>query len=1167
MRARLVLIVLAFAGCLEKQTLVPCGESFCVGNTTCVADRCVTAEELAACQGLADGASCVFEGATGRCMGGLCLAVGCGNSIVDVATGEVCDDGNTTSGDGCRADCQKIEMCGDAILDDGEGCDDGNANPADGCDACGPTEWIAMAIIGSSALGTEFAMARPSDVAVDRNGIAFIVDTGGNRIRRLHPNGTMSIVAGTGDQGFSGDGGLATDARFSAAQGIALDTLGNIYIADSSNARIRKIDKRGVITTIAGTGSAVSGGGDGGPALLASFNRPTAVAVDGDGNLYIAEQNAHRVRKVDTAGTITTIAGTGVSGFSGDGGAATSAQLGSPRGLALDAAGNLYIADNTNRRIRKVDTSGIITTVAGSGVTTGSCVFSGDGGPATGAVLCAPTRVALDLDGRLYISDSANQRIRRVALDGTITTIAGSGAIGSGNGGFSGDGGPASAARLADPDGIGVDLDGNLFIVDSTNHRLRRVTSSGTISTVAGSGQNGHTGDGGTALASPLLGPTGVSVDAMGNVYFPEQLTHRVRRVAVDGTITTIAGTGTSGLTGDGGPAVVARLDNPTKVLAVGTDVYIADSVNHVIRKVDAAGTISRVAGTGTSGSADHATDARLGQLNFPTAMAFRGGELYIADTSNSRIRKVTAAGALTTIAGSTAGFSGDGGPAASAQLSGPSGLAFDADGNLLIADRNNHRIRMIDTNGDISTIAGTGTSGFSGDDGPPLSAQLAGPSAVAVDAGGAIYIADFSNRRIRKIAAGVISTIAGTGTVGFSGDGGPATSAKIDAVGGIDVDALGRVYIADAQLGTGAIRVVRRIDTDGTIRTIAGGIDPLGAGPLATGTLAAPVAATRLGAETIFAGGARGIVQMFRSGATSVETVAGRYPQTVPASYGATAEVGDLARYRGSAFGSIDGIAYDDASKRIFIAQASTHSILAISVVDAASPATWTIAPFANTAGTAGHADGPVASATFKGPNGLHLIGTTLYVADTGNHVVRAIDLSTSQVSTVAGTPLVRGFFGDGVPPLMALLNEPRAITSCPNGDLFVADTTNHRVRRIAGGLITTVIGDGNPGSSGEGGPAFTFPVDAPVGMACDALGNLYVTSTNVVRLLPANDAGIVDGQGEVQTIYALPPREEYPASAAVCLSALLVVDTETLHVTDACTGLLVELRRKPAN
>ena len=339
------------------------------------------------------------------------------------------------------------------------------------------------------------------------------------------------------------DGGPAVEADLYNPAGVAVDGAGNLYIADASNNGIRKVDSTGTITTIAGTGE-LGFSGDGGPAVEADLYNPASVAVDSAGNVYISDTDNQRIRKVDSTGTITTIAGTGEVGFSGDGGPAVEAELRNPYGVAVDSAGNVYIADAGNQRIRKVDSTGTITTIAG----TGEVGFSGDGGAAVEAELYNPEGVAVDSAGNVYIGDAGNQRIRKVDSTGTITTIAGTGEYG-----FSGDGGPAAAARLAFPHSVAVDGAGNLYIADTGNRRIRKVDSTGTITTIAGTGEVGFSGDGGPAVEAELRNPYGVAVDSAGNVYIADTRNQRIRKVDSTGTITTIAGTGEVGFSGGRG--------------------------------------------------------------------------------------------------------------------------------------------------------------------------------------------------------------------------------------------------------------------------------------------------------------------------------------------------------------------------------------------------------------------------------------------------------------------------------------------------------------------------------------------------------------------------------------------------------------------------------------
>jgi trimeric autotransporter adhesin len=627
-------------------------------------------------------------------------------------------------------------------------------------------------------------------VAVDGSGNVYFTS-------QLHcvfkvSGGTLTRLAGTCRPGFSGDGGTATSAQLNGPAGIAVDASGNVYIADRFNNRIRKVTTGGTILTVAGNGTAGTAG-DGGQATSASLNAPQGIAVDALSNLYIADTANHLVRKVTAAGVISTIAGTmiggtGQPGFSGDGGTATSAQLNTPTGVSVDTSGNVYIADQGNNRVRKISGT-TITTFAGNGV----LGFSGDGGAATSANLHGPTSVAVDGSGNVYIADTFNNEIRKVS-GGTISTFAGTLAAS-----YSGDGGAATSAAVNAPMGIAVDATGKVYIADTANNRVRQV-SGGVITTLAGNGLAGFSGDSASAATALLAQPSGVAVDSSGNLYVADTANHRVRKITTGGIISTVAGNGTPGFSGDGGSAVSAQLYLPAGVAvdANGT-LYIADTGNQRVRQVTAGGVISTIAGTGTGGFSGDGAAATAAKLNNPNSVAVdTGGNLYICDSSNNLIRKVSA-GVITTVAGDgtlLTGFSGDGGSATSARLFFPAAVAVDSSGNFYIADQFNNRIRKV-SGGVINTVAGNGVVGFSGDGGAATSAQLNLPAGVAVDGSGNLFISDSTNNRIRYVAGGTIFTIAGTGVAGYNGEG-IATSAQLFHPTGIAVDSTGKVSFSE---------------------------------------------------------------------------------------------------------------------------------------------------------------------------------------------------------------------------------------------------------------------------------------------------------------------------------------------------------------------------------
>lgn len=628
--------------------------------------------------------------------------------------------------------------------------------------------------------------------------------------------------------GGNGDGSSAVDASIDPRGLTAVGSASapDLFIADGRNNRIRRVDGRsGLITTVAGNGAA-GFSGDGGSAINASLNLPLDVARDSAGNLYVADTKNNRIRKIGANGQISTFAGNGNLSFSGDNGPATQAALYNPYGVAVGPDGYVYIADLGNNRIRRVGPAGcvpstcIITTVVG----TGAWSYSGDGGPAAAAALRNPADVAFDADGNMLIADWSNHRIRKV-INGTIYTIAGGGFVING---LIGDGGPAILGVLRYPTQVAADEAGNVYIADSQQRRIRVVQAwSQLIYTLAGSGAQGSTGDGGPAVEATMYDTWGVATGANG-AFWGTQTTdtyksqhNRVRFVA-NGIIDSVVGGGL----GDGGPAYDAVVD-PRGAVAVqrttGTpDLYFADGSNHVIRWVDGAtATMHTIAGSGVAGYSGDNGPATLAKLNAPTDVAIdAAGNVYIADASNSVVRRIDTRGTITTVAGTgSRGYSGDGGPAVNAQLNGPTGVAVDSNGRLFIADNANYRVRMV-TDGLIFTVAGTGASGYGGDGGAAVAAKLQNPFDVVVSSTGVMFIADTWNQRIRRVDVnGVITTYAGTGFPGFSGDGQAATGAQLNGPTLLSLDQNGTLFFTDSYNE----RVRKIVPGSGVISTVAG--------------------------------------------------------------------------------------------------------------------------------------------------------------------------------------------------------------------------------------------------------------------------------------------------------------------------------------------------------
>ena len=585
--------------------------------------------------------------------------------------------------------------------------------------------WVVTTLAGSgtagdkNGTGTAAEFDSPTGVAVDSSGILYVADTGNHRIRKITSAGVVTIFAGSGEAGYNPEDATGEAAQFDHPRGVAVDSSGNVYVADEKNHRIRKITSGKVVTTFAGTGTAGFVDTDADSNVAAQFHNPYGVAVDSDNNVYVADASNRRIRKITPGRVVTTFAGSGSPGY--DNGAGTVAKFWSPYDVAVDSSGNVYVADFGNQRIRKITPGKVVSTFAGS--THGYHNATG-----TAAQFRNPTGVDVDSSGNVYVADYNNHRIRKITSAKEVTTLAGSGTAGFANG-------ASTKAQFNIPFSVAVDSDNNIYVADTDNQRIRKITSAGGVSTFAGDAAEFHN-------------PTGVAVDSSGNVYVVDMGNHRIRKITSAGGVSTFAGD-------------AAEFNYPTDVAVDSSgNVYVADTGNHRIRKItpEPERKVTTLAGSGKAGH--HDANGTAAQFYYPWGVAVDSDDnVYVVDRYNHRIRKITPEPErkVTTLAGSgKAGFKN--GPGAVARFNYPTGVDVDSSGNVYVADAENHRIRKITPTGVVSTLAGiteipegkVDTAGFA--DGAGTTAQFDSPLDVAVDSSGNVYVADAKNHRIRKI-------------------------------------------------------------------------------------------------------------------------------------------------------------------------------------------------------------------------------------------------------------------------------------------------------------------------------------------------------------------------------------------------------------------------------
>lgn len=1079
----------------------------------------------------------------------------------------------------------------------------------------------------------------PNQAALDGSGNLYIADTGHNRIRKVNSvTGVISIVAGIGTAGFAGDGGPAQQAELDLPQSVAFDSVGNMYIADYGNRRVRKVDASGQISTVAGNGSAGEGP-TGQPAAASVLNGPYAIAFDTQGNYYIDDSASNCVWKVTIAtGILTPYAGkVQVFGsFGGDGGLATEARMSTPYGIAFDPAGNLLISDTGNNRMRRVDAAtGLISTIYG----TGSAGFAGDGGPGASAEFSGATWLAFDAGGNLYIADTSNDRIRWIdAKTGFVSTIAGSGVAG-----FSGDGGLAISAELNAPSAIAVDPSGTLYVADSSNGRIRAIRPASLISSSTSLVATPPVLQAGESLSLTATVTTADSGSATGTVTFSQGALQLGTATVDSEGVASLDFTPTPGSHG-----ITATYEGSTTIAPSFSSLPVQVTVNGISTSTSitasastlTAGQSLKLKATVTAASGDIPT----GSVTFASGTTSLG-TVQLDAVGNSQLTLWPAAGSYSvtasyggnnvddgsvspsigitvtkgtnttpyiyTFAGDgTDSFSGDGGPAVNAGVSLPAGLRVDEAGHVFVGNgpqgQDNH-VRMIDAStGIITTVAGNGLAGYSGDGGPATSAALNNPFDVALDRKGNLYIADAWNACVRRVDAKsqIITTAAGVcGSLGISGDGGPATKALFILPVALAFDAADDLYVSDAQWGS-----VRKIDAKtGIINTVAGvgGVVPTGdGGPATAACIGAPYGLAVDSANNLY------IVDWFNAQIRKVDGATG-----IITTVAGTGKQG----YSGDGGPAVDAQLYQPSSITLGASGNLFFSDSAYGLIRTIDVKTGIITRFAGGGGSLGDG-GPALDAYLAYPAGVAFDrGGNLYIGDSLNHRVRVVGappvaaltptttkLKASATSLIAGqsltlTATVTAASGGTPTGTVRFLNGPALLGSGTLSASGVATLTITPVvgayfitasyggsssdqASVSSAIAVTVNGPGNSpniytfagngirGFEGDGGSALDAELDSPMDAVKDTAGNLFITDSNnhVIRRVDSKTGVITTVAGTGQFGFsgdggpATQARLSSPMGTAIDASGNLYIadwGNSVVRRVDAVTGIITTI------